>query len=208
VEKAIKSSNVNMDDQEAIKKIYIALTKQERHVVHDIPNVHWIGKTFDHTPVVAAIASLSAMQKEVLTARADAVALIRSKSALPDNTVLNDVSNSPIASTVKGIALTQAIAYYFDNINEKDINSKLNKKGKNVALTASAINGVMAIPTNNGGDFLGLNPNSPSAQRYNASHNITVNVHSADPKAVVDAVSQYVKTNGKVPASWGTGGRR
>ncbi|MFN5031380.1 MAG: hypothetical protein ACK5FX_04080, partial [Flavobacteriia bacterium] len=79
VDKAIKASNVNMDDQEAIKKIYIALTKQERHEVHEVKNVHWIGKTFDHTPVVAAIASLSAMQKEVLTARADAVALIRSR---------------------------------------------------------------------------------------------------------------------------------
>jgi gliding motility-associated protein GldM len=79
VDKAIKASNVNMDDQEAIKKIYTALTKQERHEVHEVKNVHWIGKTFDHTPVVAAIASLSAMQKEVLTARADAVALIRSR---------------------------------------------------------------------------------------------------------------------------------
>jgi gliding motility-associated protein GldM len=79
VDKAIKASNVNMDDQEAIKKIYMSLTKNERHEVHEVKNVHWIGKTFDHTPVVAAIASLSALQKEILTARADAVALIRSR---------------------------------------------------------------------------------------------------------------------------------
>jgi len=31
---------------------------------------------------------------------------------------------------------------------------------------------------------------------------ININVHSADPKAVVDAVGQYVKTNGGVPSSW------
>jgi len=37
---------------------------------------------------------------------------------------------------------------------------------------------------------------------------INIHVYSADPKAVVDAVSQYVKINGKVPSSWGTGGRR
>ncbi len=79
VDKAIKASKVNVDDQEAIKKIYIGLTKQERHEVHEVSNVHWIGKTFDHTPVVAALASLSAMQKEILTARADAVALIRGR---------------------------------------------------------------------------------------------------------------------------------
>jgi hypothetical protein len=34
---------------------------------------------------------------------------------------------------------------------------------------------------------------------------VTVNVYStnADPKAVVDAVSKYVKTNGGVPSAWG-----
>lgn len=79
VDKSIEASRVNQDDKEAIKKIYISLTKPERSVVHDVPNVHWIGKTFDHTPVVAAIASLSSLQKEILTARADAVALIRSR---------------------------------------------------------------------------------------------------------------------------------
>ena len=79
IDKAIKSSNVSPDDQDMIKKIYGSLTKQERSEVHEVPNVHWIGKTFDHSPSVAAIASLSSLQKEVLTARADAIALIRSR---------------------------------------------------------------------------------------------------------------------------------
>ncbi len=79
IDQAIKSSNVSPDDQEAIKKIYAALTKQERSEVHEVKNVHWIGKTFDHSPSVAALASLSAMQKEILTARADAVSIIRSR---------------------------------------------------------------------------------------------------------------------------------
>jgi len=79
IDKAISASNVAQDDKEAIKKIYGSLTKQERSEVHEVPNVHWIGKTFDHSPSVAALASLSSMQKEILTARADAVALIRSR---------------------------------------------------------------------------------------------------------------------------------
>jgi hypothetical protein len=39
------------------------------------------------------------------------------------------------------------------------------------------------------------------------SGNVTVNVYatSADPKAVVDAVSRYVKQNGVLPSAWGTG---
>jgi hypothetical protein len=33
------------------------------------------------------------------------------------------------------------------------------------------------------------------------TNNVTINVQSADPKAVVDALGKYVKTNGKLPAS-------
>ena len=36
----------------------------------------------------------------------------------------------------------------------------------------------------------------------NGSAGITINVHSADPKAVVDAISQYVKGNGALPSAW------
>lgn len=79
IDKAMAASNVAQDDKEAIKKIYGSLTKLERSEVHEVPNVHWIGKTFDHSPSVAALASLSSMQKEILTARADAVSLIRSR---------------------------------------------------------------------------------------------------------------------------------
>jgi hypothetical protein len=79
IKKAIDAANVNMDDKEAIAKIYMGLSKLEKSEVHEVPGVHWIGKTFDHSPSVAALASLSSMQKEILTARADAVSLIRSR---------------------------------------------------------------------------------------------------------------------------------
>jgi len=79
IDKAIEASNVSMDDKEGIKKIYGALTKNEFSDVHDVKGVHWIGKTFDHSPSVAALASLSSLQKEILTARADAVAMIRGR---------------------------------------------------------------------------------------------------------------------------------
>ena len=63
-----------------IKKIYSGLTKNEK--IPD-PNgetgpLHWIGMTFDHAPAVAAIAALSGLQSEVLTARADALAYLAS----------------------------------------------------------------------------------------------------------------------------------
>lgn len=79
LDKAIKT--VAPDDQEALVKIYSSLSKNERidDAEADLKGLHWIGKTFDHSPSVAALASLSSLQKEILTARADAVALIRGR---------------------------------------------------------------------------------------------------------------------------------
>ena len=79
LEKAMNT--VAVDDQEALIKIYQSLTKLERVKMEENEEgeVHWIGKTFDHSPSVAALASLSSLQKEILTARADAVALVRGR---------------------------------------------------------------------------------------------------------------------------------
>jgi gliding motility-associated protein GldM len=79
IEKAIKESNVHPDDQAMIAEIYSSLTKEQLSTVHDVKDVHWIGKTFDHAPVVAALASLSSLQKDVLAARADALTVLRSR---------------------------------------------------------------------------------------------------------------------------------
>lgn len=81
IDKAIKASKVSPDDMEMIKKIYASLTKIELNEMEggELKGVHWVGKTFDHAPSVAALASLSSMQKEILTARADAVTLIRQR---------------------------------------------------------------------------------------------------------------------------------
>ena len=42
----------------------------------------------------------------------------------------------------------------------------------------------------------------------NTNNNITINVQSADPKAVVDAVSKYAKNNGGLPSSFFPGGKK
>ncbi|MFT5778238.1 MAG: gliding motility-associated protein GldM [Crocinitomicaceae bacterium] len=79
IQKAMDKSKVHEDDQTMIMEIYSSLTKVELSTVHDVNNVHWIGKTFDHAPSVAALASLSSMQKDILAARANALTLIRSR---------------------------------------------------------------------------------------------------------------------------------
>ncbi|MBU2019356.1 MAG: hypothetical protein KJ941_06905 [Bacteroidetes bacterium] len=69
----VLKGNVNPSDREVLFKIYSSMSKNERYTVNDVTGVHWLGKTFDHSPVVASIASLSSLQKEILAARADAV---------------------------------------------------------------------------------------------------------------------------------------
>jgi hypothetical protein len=52
---------------------------------------------------------------------------------------------------------------------------------------------------NNKGDIFGFGKTGKYADTVN---NITVNVHSADPKAVIDAIGKYGKQNGNVPKTF------
>ncbi len=70
--KGMKNINKNEDEQ-AMIELYIMMTKKEKGEVHGTKDVHWIGQTFDHSPLVAAIASLSSLQQDVLSARAFAL---------------------------------------------------------------------------------------------------------------------------------------
>ena len=85
VEKLIAKNKINTnEDKEVLKQLYTELTKNERYNTEEEKNIHWIGKTFDHSPIVAAIASLTSMQQEILTARATALAHIKSKVTVGD----------------------------------------------------------------------------------------------------------------------------
>ena len=76
----LDKTQANKEDRGVLKQLYMELTKQERYdEVNEVKNVHWIGKTFDHSPLVAALASLTAMQLEVLNARATAAGYLAGK---------------------------------------------------------------------------------------------------------------------------------
>lgn len=76
---ALEKSNVPKDEKEQIADLYISLTKNQ--MVKDVEGkeLHWVGKTFDHAPVVAALASLSSLQNEILNARASVISWIRNR---------------------------------------------------------------------------------------------------------------------------------
>ena len=79
VQKMIATSKVNPEDVSVIEQLYAELSKQEFVNSNEEKGIHWIGKTFDHSPLVAAIASLSAIEQEILSARATAVGHLKSK---------------------------------------------------------------------------------------------------------------------------------
>ncbi|MDX1445869.1 GldM family protein [Lishizhenia sp.] len=70
-----------LDDRNIVKQIYSQLTKVERADVHngEIKNIHWVGRTFDHAPIVAALATLSSIEQELRTAEAMAMKHLRTK---------------------------------------------------------------------------------------------------------------------------------
>ena len=109
---------------------------------------------------------------------------------------LENAGNSPIGGTVKLLAATQAAAFFAYKGAQSGINEQLQKNGQRVSLIAAGASGSMAIPTGRAtkGNSLGLFDNPTTT-------NVTINVQSADPKAVVDALGKYVKSNGALPKS-------
>lgn len=76
----VDGSKANLkEDRQVLIDLYIGLTKLEKNTVHDMEGVHWIGMTFDHSPLVAGIAALSSLQQDILSARALALAHYKSK---------------------------------------------------------------------------------------------------------------------------------
>ena len=69
----------NKEDVEMLVGIYEELTKQEFADHHEQKNIHWMGRTFDHAPLVGALASLSSLQNEILSARAKAIGVLKGK---------------------------------------------------------------------------------------------------------------------------------
>lgn len=113
-------NKVNPEDMEALVSIYQELTKQEFADHHEAKNIHWLGRTFDHAPLVGALASLSSMQNEILAARAKAVNLLKSKVTTGEfsfNKIQQLVSGPGVATAGEEIELLVTMAAYDSDKN-------------------------------------------------------------------------------------------
>jgi gliding motility-associated protein GldM len=98
----------------------MGMTKLEKATVHEVENVHWIGATFDHAPLVAAIASLTSMQQDVLAARALSMAHWKSKVSTGEysfNKIIPLAYGPEVANSNEEIEL-QVMMAAFDSDNQ------------------------------------------------------------------------------------------
>jgi gliding motility-associated protein GldM len=113
-------NKVNKEDLAALASIYEELTKKELNDHHEQKNIHWIAKTFDHSPLVAAIASLSSLENDILAARAKAVNLLKSKVTTGEysfNKIQELVSGPGVATAGEPIELKVTMAAYDSDNN-------------------------------------------------------------------------------------------
>jgi len=131
---------------------------------------------------------------------AQAVGLIQAKNAAGGLGAAGGAGISVALASVSAIALTQLATLWATNAADSVTNAQLAKKGLSVSTGASIFSGAggetMSLPVATKGDpfaaYKGLFGNT----------NVTVNVQSADPNAVVAAIGRWTKTNGKLPAVW------
>ena len=127
IKKMLKAApnKMNKEDEPALTSIYEELTKSELNDHHEQKNVQWIAKTFDHSPLVAAIASLSSLQNEILVARVKAINLLKSKVVTGQysfNKIQELVSGPGVASAGEDIELKVTMAAY-DSDNNPSVTS-------------------------------------------------------------------------------------
>ncbi len=149
-------NKVNPEDVSTLLSIYQELTKLEMDDHHETKNVHWLGRTFDHAPLVGALASLSSLQNEILAARAKAVFLLQSKVTTGEysfNKIQELVSGPGVATQGEDIELLVTMAAYDSDKNPEVTSSSGNIEIKDgiahVKLKAGAsdmkINGKVTI---------------------------------------------------------------
>lgn len=73
-------NKVNPEDTLIVQLVYELMSKKEMEEFGESKTkVHWLGRTFDHSPLVGALASLSSLQNDILQAREKLIAQLKSK---------------------------------------------------------------------------------------------------------------------------------
>lgn len=109
-----KQANLK-EDRQVLIDLYAMLSKNERVDTKVDKGLHWIGETFDHSPLVAGIASLSSLQQDILSARALALNTWKGRVTTGEysfNKITALAYGQPIANTGDSVYLQVMMAAY------------------------------------------------------------------------------------------------
>jgi hypothetical protein len=139
-----------------------------------------------------------------ITNLAKAIGLIQAQNALGGGATIAGGAVSVGLMFISAAVLSQLFAAWASQSADASVKGPLAAKGMQATTlfgTFGASGEVMAIPnTGNVNDLFGFKAEAAK----NAKTNVTINVTNADPKAVVNAVSKYIKANGGLPGAWST----
>ena len=149
-----QKSSISKDDRQMLIDIYLGMTKREKNEVHGESGVHWIGQTFDHSPLVAALASLSSMQQDVLSARALALSHWKSKVSTGEYSFnkIMPLAYGPMVSNSGDAVELQVMMAAFDSDNQP----KVTIDGYEGATVEYPGNGQGLVKLNAGGSTMSL----------------------------------------------------
>ena len=167
IDKLFKSNGnkVNPMDNATLIEVYQALTKKEKAKYHEEKKeIHWVGRTFDHSPLVGALASISSLQNEVLASRLKIVNLIKQRQGGGEftfNSIRELVSGPGVATSGEDIELYVTMAAYNSDRNPDLSSSQGSVSVKDgvgvIKLKAGAsdmtVNGKVAIKNSMGTSF-------------------------------------------------------
>jgi hypothetical protein len=94
-----------------------------------------------------------------------------------------------------------------DTLNAINAETMARGRGTLYANDSSGANNVIIGGKTSGKLGTGIFANGKSLAAQTTNNNITINVQGSDPKATVDALSKYVKQNGKLPFNLATAGK-
>jgi len=146
----IASGNkVNPEDLSTLQLVYELMSKNEfAEYGDDKANIHWLGRTFDHAPLVGALASLSSLQNDVLQAREKLIALLKSKVSTGDfsfNQIEAFVAGDAVVTNGGELNLKVTMAAY-----DSDKNPTVVINGGGSQETGKGIVNIKKIATGNG----------------------------------------------------------
>ena len=151
LQKMLKASGnkVNPEDSSIIQLVYELMSKNEfDQYGEDKKQVHWLGRTFDHAPLVGALASLSSLQNDILQSREKLIALLKSKISSGDfsfNQIEAFVAGDAVVTSGQELNLKVTMAAY-----DTDKNPTVVINGAGTQETGKGVVNVKKIVTGNG----------------------------------------------------------